>query len=155
MGNGTEIDLETTVADIMRTGAMAGGLLGGIGKAIVGLAQGGGSGEGMLKLFGVNTSASSASTVLRGAGDGTTVTSSGATSALSGFVGNMDGDSVANKALTDEKDKANKQAAQALDEAAEIGMANIDEHVVQIYTLLNEVVTGSRNFHVVFNDAGS
>jgi hypothetical protein len=31
-------------------------------------------------------------------------------------------------------------------------MANIDEHVVQIYTLLNDVVLGSRSLHVTFGN---
>ena len=153
MGNGTEIDLETTVADIMRTGAMAGGLLGGIGKMIGGLTKGSGggfSGSGMLKAFGISLDAGNTAQVQRGSGAGLLTTDSGMDVSLSGFIGNEDGDAVKNKMLTDAKDDANQQAIQALEEAQEIGLSNVDEHVVQIYRLLEEVVNGSRNLHVTF-----
>lgn len=154
MGNGVEIDLETTVADIMRTGAMAGGLLGGIGKMILGLGSGGGfSGSGMLKAFGVDTSKSTASTLQRGDGAQLLTTNSGMDLSLSGFVGNEDGEAVKNKMLTDAKDDANQQAIQALEEAQEIGLSNVDEHVVQIYNLLHEFASGARNLHVTFSGA--
>lgn len=156
MGNGVEIDLETTVADLMRTGAMAGGLLGGIGKMIGGISRGSGggfSGSGMLKAFGINTDASSAEAVTRGTGDGLLTTDSGMDTSYSGFIGNEDGDVIKNKAISDAKDEANQQAIQALEEAQEIGLSNVDEHVVQIYTLLNEFATGSKNLHVIFGGA--
>lgn len=151
MGNGTEIDLETTVADIMRTGAMAGGLLGGIGKMIGGLTRGAnGSGSGMLKAFGVDLNSSSAEAVVKGSGTGLLTTESGMDTSFSGFIGNEDGEVVKNKAITDAKDEANQQAIQALEEVQEIGMANIDEHIVQIYTILNDFALGSRMLHVTY-----
>lgn len=156
MGNGVEIDLETTVADLMRTGAMAGGLLSGIGKMIGGISRGSGggfSGSGMLKAFGINTDASSAEAVTRGTGDGLLTTDSGMDTSYSGFIGNEDSDVIQNKAITDAKDEANQQAIQALEEAQEIGLSNVDEHVVQIYTLLNEFANGSKNLHVIFGGA--
>jgi hypothetical protein len=156
MGNGTEIDLETTVADIMRTGAMAGGLLGGIGKMIGGLAKGSGggfSGSGMLKAFGVSLDSGNTAQVQRGNGMSLITTEGGADVSLSGYIGNEDGDAVKNKMLTDAKDDANQQAIQALEEAQEIGLSNVDEHVVQIYNLLHEFANGSRNLHVTFSGA--
>lgn len=153
MGNGVEIDLETTVADLMRTGAMAGGLLGGIGKMIGGIAKGSGggfSGSGMLKAFGVDLNSGSAEAVVRGSGTGLLTTESGMDTSYSGFIGNEDGEVIKNKAITDAKDEANQQAIQALEEAQEIGMANIDEHVVQIYTILNDFALGSRVLHVTY-----
>ena len=153
MGNGVEVDLETTVADLMRTGAMAGGLLGGIGKMIGGIAKGSGggfSGSGMLKAFGVNLDSGSAEAVVRGSGTGLLTTESGMDTSYSGFIGNEDGDVIKNKAITDAKDEANQQAIQALEEAQEIGMANIDEHIVQIYTILNDFALGSRVLHVTY-----
>ena len=158
MGNGVEIDLETTVADIMRTGAMAGGLLGGIGKMIGGIARGSGggfSGSGMLKAFGVNLDSSTASTLVRGNGANLAVTSSGMDTSYSGYIGNEDGSAVKDKMLTDAKDEANQQAIQALEEAQEIGLANVDEHVVQIYRILEDLVNGSRNLHVTFGGVES
>ena len=157
MGNGTEIDLETTVADIMRTGAMAGGLLGGIGKMIGGLARGvGGDGYGgmLLKSFGVNMSGGEAAKLTRGSGSALLTTTSGMDVSMAGFIGNEDSEAIKNKAITDAKDEANQQAIEALEEVQEIGMSNIDEHIVQIYTLLDEVVSGSRVLHVVTTNSG-
>lgn len=153
MGNGVEVDLEATVSDLMRTGAMAGGLLSGIGKMIGGIAKGSGggfSGSGMLKAFGVSLDSGSAEAVTRGTGTGLLTTESGMDTSYSGFIGNEDGEVVKNKAITDAKDEANQQAIQALEEAQEIGMANIDEHVVQIYTILNDFALGSRVLHVTY-----
>jgi hypothetical protein len=151
MGNGPIIDLRTSVADLMRVGAMGGGVLGGLAKMIGGLASGGGLvGSGMLKAFGVDFNSGSASTVTRGNGANLLVTDSGMDTSYSGYVGNGDGEAIKDKTITDAQDDANKQAIEALEESQEIGMTNIDEHIVQIYTLLNDVVLGSRNLHVTF-----
>jgi hypothetical protein len=151
MGNGTEIDLETTVADIMRTGAMAGGLLGGIGKMISGLSNGGGfSGSGMLEAFGVNTK--EITTINRGTGTGIGISSSGMNISASGFVGNENADDIINSTVAGEQDKAKQKAEALQEEQREIGLANVDEHVVQIHTLLQEVVSGTYRLHVI-NDS--
>jgi hypothetical protein len=154
MGSGTEIDLETTVADIMRTGALAGGFFSGIGKMIGGLATGGGfSGKGLLKAFGVDLGSSTAKAMTYGTGEGLLVTDSGMDTSYSGYLGNTDGEVIKQKALTDEKDAANQQAIQALEEAQEIGLINVDEHVQQIYTLLLDVSTGARKLHVILGSS--
>ena len=151
MGNGTEIDLETTVADIMRTGAMAGGLLGGIGKMLVGLGNGGGfSGSGMLEAFGVNTK--EITTITRGTGTGIGISSSGTSISTSGFAGNENADDIINSTVAGEQDKAKQKAEALQEEQREIGLANVDEHVVQIHTLLQEVVSGTYRLHVI-NDS--
>jgi hypothetical protein len=106
----------------------------------------------MLKAFGVNLSAGNTAVVQRGSGDGLVSTTGGTDTSLSSYVGNEDGNAVKDKMITDAKDEANQQAIQALEEAQEIGMSNIDEHIVQIYNLLNDVVLGSRNLHVTFGN---
>jgi hypothetical protein len=152
MGSG--FDLNTSVAQLMQVGAMSGGILGGIGQLIAGLAKGSGggfSGSGMLKAFGVNTSGTS--TVVRGnGGDLTPITSSGGDTSLSGFIGNEDGSAVYDKTLTDANDDGNKKLAQAIEETTETTMTTVDEHVVQIYTLLQDIVTGSSKFHVTLDN---
>lgn len=155
MGSG--FDLNTSVAQLMQVGAMSGGILGGIGQLISGLAKGSGggfSGSGMLKAFGVNTSGTS--TVVRGnGGDLTPVTSSGGDTSLSGFIGNEDGSAVYDKILTDANDDGNKKLAQAIEDSTETTMSTVDEHIVQIYTLLQDVVTGSSKLHItVEGDSG-
>ena len=153
MGNGVEIDLETTVADIMRTGAMAGGLIGGIGKMLFGLGSGsavGFSGSGMLKAFGVNTD--DISTVNRGKGPGVGTTDSGTTISNSGYVGNSNADDIINSTVGGEQEKARQKAGALQEEQREIGLANVDEHIVEIHNLLREVVNGTYKFHIA-NDS--
>jgi hypothetical protein len=150
---GNMIDLEATVSDLMRTGVMGASLLGGIGKMMGGLFRGSGggfSGSGMLKAFGVDLESGTAEAVTRGSGTGLLVTESGMDTSYSGYIGNEDSDVIKDKAIADAKDDAKQQAVQALEEAQEIDISNVDEHVVQIYTLLNEFATGSRNLHVTF-----
>lgn len=155
MGSG--FDLNTSVAQLMQVGAMSGGILGGIGQLISGLAKGSGggfSGSGMLKAFGINTSGTS--TVVRGNGGGLTpATSSGSDTSLSGFIGNEDGSAVYEKTLTDANDDGNKKLAQAIEESTETTMSTVDEHIVQIYTLLQDVVTGSSKLHVALEGDSS
>lgn len=155
MGSG--FDLNTSVAQLMQVGAMSGGILGGVGQLIAGLAKGSGggfSGSGMLKAFGINTSGTS--TVVRGNGGGLTpVTSSGSDTSLSGFIGNEDGSAVYEKTLTDANDDGNKKLAQAIEESTETTMSTVDEHIVQIYTLLQDVVTGSSKLHVALEGDSS
>ena len=155
MGSG--FDLNTSVAQLMQVGAMSGGILGGIGQLISGLAKGSGggfSGSGMLKAFGINTSGTS--TVVRGNGGGLTpATSSGSDTSLSGFIGNEDGSAVYEKTLTDANDDGNKELAQAIEESTETTMSTVDEHIVQIYTLLQDVVTGSSKLHVALEGDSS
>ena len=148
MGSG--FDLNTSVAQLMQVGAMSGGILGGMGQLIAGLAKGSGGGfigSGMLKAFGVNTSGTS--TVVRGnGGELTPATVNGRDTSLKGFIGNEDGSAIYEKTITDANDDGNKKLAQAIEESTETTMTTVDEHVVQIYTLLQDVVTGSSKLHI-------
>lgn len=151
MGNGSEVNLNATVADLMQAGAMGGGILSGIGQLVAGLAKGSGggfSGSGMLKAFGINTSGTS--TVTRGNGLVSSTAASGNDTSLSGLIGNASGEDIKNKTLTDANDDADKQVAQALEELNETTISNVDEHVVQIYTILSDVVAGTKKLHVTY-----
>lgn len=151
MGNGSEVNLNATVADLMQAGAMSGGILSGIGQLVAGLAKGSGggfSGSGMLKAFGINTSGTS--TVTRGNGLVSSTATSGNDTSLSGLIGNASGEDIKNKTLTDANDDADKQVAQALEELNETTISNVDEHVVQIYTILSDVVAGTKKLHVTY-----
>jgi hypothetical protein len=83
---GFGVDLNTTVAQLMQAGAMAGGVLGSIGQMIGGLAKGAGggfSGAGMLKALEVSENAN---IISRGAGTlGTNALTSGAEVSTSGL----------------------------------------------------------------------
>lgn len=154
MGSG--FDLETTVADLMQVGAMSGGILSGMGQLIAGLAKGSGggfSGSGMLKAFGVNTTGTTS--VTRGNGVQSYITTSGQDSSFSGYIGNEDGGAVQDKTISDAEDSASKQLAQAIEDSTETTMATVDEHVVQIVTLLQDVVSGASKLHITYGGGDS
>ena len=137
---GNMVDLETTVANLMRVGALAGGLLGGIGTMLGGLGTGGGfSGSGMLRAFGVN---GGLNTTSRGNAAGLLTTASGMTTSNSGYVGNSDSSDVQNKTMTDANDDADAQLEEKIEEDNETKLSTVDEHIVQIYGLLNDVING-------------
>lgn len=154
---GFGVDLNTSVAQLMQVGAMSGGILSGIGQLIAGIAKGSGggfSGSGMLKAFGVNTSGTT--TVSRGTGDGlVSTTQSGATTSFSGMIGNEDGSAVYDKTMTDATDEQDKLLAEAVEDLNETTMTTVDEHIVQIYNLLQDVVTGANKLHITFNGDSS
>ena len=79
---GNTVDLHTTVADLMRVGAMSGGLLSGIGSLVSGAVTNAAGLQGVLAALGVR---STATTVTRGGGMSSGLTNT--TSQLS-YIGN-------------------------------------------------------------------
>ena len=142
---GTGVNLQTTVADLMRVGAMSGGILAGVAKMITaGNFSGGFSGAGLLKSFGID---SNLKTVSRGQGAG--LATSGVKVSSSGFVGNSEEGVVYNKTMSDADDSAKKQLAEAKEDVEEDTTRKVvDEHIVQIYTLLKDVTEGRAKFNV-------
>lgn len=141
------VDLHTSVADIMRSGAM----LGGIGTAVakmVGAGSGGGvSGTGILNALGIDRN--QGSFVTRGTGAGL-ATARGLTTSSSGTtVSNSSMDDVKGKSMADATDDSNQQLAEASDDQDEITMKDINTNVINIYELLERVVNGTESFHVV------
>ena len=138
MGNGMPISFN--VADLMRTGALAGGALGSMGLMISGLARGAGSGSGMLKAIGVT---SGASVVTRGTGAGLS-TAGGATVSESGsMVGNSSSDDITSKTMTDQNDSNKQETASAVDESDDTKLSDVDNHVVTIIEILRSISDGN------------
>jgi len=148
---GFGFDLNATIADLMNVAALSGTVLGGMGKLIGSLANGGGfSGSGMLNAFGIDLNGSAAAIEHRG--QGLSLTSiGGATTSASGMVGNESGDDIKNKTIQDNSEEPEKQIAEAKEEQEDKENARtmlIDGHIVDIYNLLNEVTLGSKKWHV-------
>lgn len=141
---GNSVDLETTVSDLMRVGALSGSLLSGIGAMITSGSGGGFSGSGMLQALGIG---SGISTVSRGTGEGLLSTGGGTTSS-SGYVGNSDSSAVYTKTVTDATDEANNDLVTAQEESTEVTNKQIDEDIVSIYTLLTQVIDGTARLKV-------
>lgn len=147
---GFGFDLNATIADLMNVAALSGTVLGGMGKLIGSLANGGGfSGSGMLNAFGIELNGAAA---IEHRGQGLSLTSvGGATTSASGMVGNESGDDIKNKTIQDNSEEPEKQIAEAKEEQEDKENARtmlIDGHIVDIYNLLNEVTLGSKKWHV-------
>lgn len=136
------VDLHTSVADIMRTAAMSGSILSGIGGIINSLGGTPGMwGTNMLKTMGIG---SNVTAVKRGSGGG--LATSGVTVSESGYAGNASGSDVQNKTMSSADEQ--KQEAQATDEQEGQEIKTIDENVLLIKQLLDEVTGGTKKFYV-------
>ena len=141
------VDLHTSVADIMRSSAM----LGGIGTAVakmIGAGSGGGvSGTGILDALGIKNS--QGSFVTRGTGAGLATARGLSTSASGTTVSNSSMDDIKGKSMTDASDSANNQLAEATNDQDEITMKDVNTNVLNIYELLERVVNGTESLHVI------
>lgn len=152
-GTGTEIDLETTVADLIRVGSLGAGLLGGIGTMMTGLGSYGGM-LGSLAGFGIG-SLLSPTKLVRGNGMNALSIFSGTSTSASSFVGNSDSSDVQNKAIGDASESAEQTAEAKQDEQQDTKLSTVDEHVVQIYELLNSVINGLDSIKVDMGDVAT
>lgn len=136
MGSG--VNLQTTVADIMRVGALSGGLLGGIGTIIASGAGGGFSAPAMLNALGLT--GAKVSTVTRGSGLGSTT--SGFTTSASTFVGNTSGSDVYESTMAGVEEQKTQMMAEAKEESEDVTNKDLDNHIVDIYDLLSSIIEG-------------
>lgn len=144
---GTGFGSAIKVADIMRVATVGGGMLQGLGTMFSGLAKNGGMFN-MLGAYGIDNSVNVLS---RGSGTGLAAIS-GASTSEGGFIGNSSSSDVQQKMLSDTKDDMNSQVAEASEESTETKLSTVDEHVVQIYEILNDVVLGTKSLKVDMGD---
>lgn len=138
MGNGMPIAFN--VADLMRTGALAGGAISSMAQMIGGLGNGGLSGLGILRGIGITNGLS---VVTRGTGSGL-ATMGGMTVSESGsLVGNSSSGDVMSKTMTDQTDSAKSETASAVDESDETKLGDVDNHVTTIIEILREIADGN------------
>jgi hypothetical protein len=143
---GFGVDLNTTVADLMRVASVSASVLGNLGPMISGLASSF-SGQGMLRKMGID-SGSNLSIATRGNGTaGASIAAGGGTSE-SGYIGNSNGGDVKNATMQDAADSKKKEMIQAKEEAEENQVDVLNSYVLKIYTLLEEVVSGTSSIRV-------
>ena len=149
MGSG--VNLQTTVADLMRVASMSGGVLAGLGSMISNLgAAGGFNPGGMLKALGIT---GKLTRVERGGGY-TPVASSGSSLSESGsLVGNSDSNAVLDKTLGDASDEQESKMAEAkADENNDLMNKDLNDSILKIYDLLGSVITGASSIKVTRAD---
>ena len=148
MGNG--MPMTFNVADLMQTGVMATGLLGGIGQMFAGLAKG--NTANILSNFGIT--GNGITTLSRGTGTGIAAIS-GSSLSQSGFVGNSDSSDIQNATMQSANEEGSNKVAEAQEENEETKLSTVDEHVVQIYELLDSVVHGTESLKVDMGNASA
>lgn len=148
---GTGVNLQTSVAQLMNVAALGGSILSGIGKIMGAGTFGSFSGSGMLRALGIS---GNTATVSRGTGAGL-LSAGGTTYSQSGYIGNSEGGDVYSKTMSDANDGANRQLVEAKDESQDIALSDVDSHIMTIYQLLDDVITGASSFHVTPDEGGA
>lgn len=152
---GFGVDLETTVADLMRVASMSAGVLGSIGPMISGLASSF-SGRAMLSTMGIGSGSGLAVTPRGGdgvgggggAGGGGLTGGGAATTSGSGFVGNSSGSDIQQSTMQEANDSKKQQMIEAKEEAETNQVDILNSYVIKIYSLLDEVAHGNRSLNV-------
>lgn len=140
MGNGIDIDLETTVADLMRVGAMSGGLFSGIGSIVSGLATNALGLQGVLAALGVRNSPSAISR-------GSSLTAGvGQTSSGVSYLGNTQGSDVLDSSTASADDQKNQLAVEAQQDQQQedIKLEDVNNTLIKIYDLMESVIIGGK-----------
>ena len=144
---GFGFDLNASVADLMNVAALSGAVLGGVGKLVKGL--GNLNTNNMLNTFGIEKGTLDAQS--RGTGPSLATVSGGKSTSESGYVGNENGEDVKEKTVQDASAEPNKTVAEAKEEEEDKDEARAQAlagHIVDIYELLQDVVSGAKKFHV-------
>lgn len=135
---GTSVDLNTTVADMMKVTALGGSILSGVGSIIGNLSAGAGfNPQGMLNALGM--SKSTLSVISRGTG--LSARESGIDVSQKSFIGNYSDTDIYDNAMNDAEANKAKTMAEAKENTDVTTTQTIDEHIVDIYNLLSSVIS--------------
>lgn len=136
MGNGMPISFN--IADLMRTAALAGGVMSSLGAMF----GGGGGLTGTSILNGVGISNNAVNIKTRGTGLGLSTVGGATVSESGSMVGNSNSDDITSKTMTDQTDSAKQDTASAVDESDEIKLSDVDSHIVNIIEILRDISDG-------------
>ena len=144
MGSG--VNLQTTVADLMRVTAMSGSIIQGIGQMIAAGSGGGFSPLGMLKAMGISNNLT---TVSRGTGLTKKALGGAGVSESGSMAGNGSSEDVLNQTMSSATDEQKSKMAEAKeDEENDLMNKDLNSSIIQIYDLLQRVISGSEAFSV-------
>jgi hypothetical protein len=151
---GSGVNLQTTVADLMRVVALSGGILSGIGQIASAGGNGGITGGGILDALKLKQGIS---TVSRGTGVGLSTAGGISYSESGSMIGNSASDDIQNKTVGDASENGKAQLAEAAESSEETKLSEVYTEVVNIYRLLQEIADGryTLSVDVVGDDFGS
>lgn len=137
---GNTVDTKLKIADILNMTSVLGGFTQSLIGMFASMGQGGsGFGSGLLKMVGISDSG------VRGSGSGKGSSSSGTASTYSGG----GSDDIQEGAMSEGKDKNKKESTTAEEEKTEVTTETINDNIVNIYNLLQDVVSGASSFHMI------
>ena len=145
---GFGVDLETTVADLMRVASLSVGIMSSIGPMISGLGNSF-SGQAMLNKMGISSSSGLAVTPRGGAGAVNQLDGGGGeqTTSDGGYVGGG-GTDIEKNELQKAEDKKEKQLIEAQEEAGTNQVDMLNTYVLKMYEILDAVSSGEKSFTV-------
>jgi len=152
---GFGVDLNTTVADLMRVASLGTGILANLGPMVSGLANSF-SGANMLAQMGISTGSGLAVTP-RGAGvisSAMSLKAGGRSTSSSGYVGNANGSDIKNSTIQEAEDTKNAEMVEAQEEQENNHIIMINENTLKIYELIRDVTQGKATFKVKVVDYG-
>jgi hypothetical protein len=144
---GNMVELNTSVADLMRVAAVSGGVLGSIGPLISGIANSF-SGRAMLNKLGIGNGSGLAVVTRGGAGSEGVGAAGGTTSESGSMAGNSSGSDIKDSTLQESKDSKKQQMIEAKEEEEANQVDALNQTVLQIYELLDSVTSGKSSFKV-------
>ena len=150
------VDLETTVTDIMRLGAVGGGILGSIGSMVSGLANSF-SGTAMLKKMDIDVG--KALEVVERGGEGSNLNNPNPgggqqSTSTSGYVGNANDSDIKASTMQGAEDSKKQLMIEAKEKEPANQMDSINVNVTKIYELLEKVASGSQSLRVRVDNYG-
>ncbi len=150
---GTGINLQTSIANLLESTALAGSLLSGIGQMAIGAGGGAGLNNGVLNML-KNTGAFSYNTLSRGA-SGDIINSSGLTTSSSGMIGNTSSSDIESATLQSAYDESVTTLEEQKDSSEDITIADVNNSVVLIYQLLQRFEEGTAKITVNYDGISS
>jgi hypothetical protein len=150
---GSGVDLETTVADLMRVGSMGVGILGSFPSLLSGLANSM-SGRAMLNSMGIKSGSGLAVTPRGTTTLKMTTSSNTASTSESGYIGNAAASDIKNSTLQQAEDSKKSLMVEAMEERDNTPVDEINTNVLKIYKLLDDVVHGTSTLRVRVDSYG-
>jgi hypothetical protein len=149
------VDLETTVADLMRVASMSAGILGSLGPMINGLASSF-SGRMMLRTMGIGEGSGLTVTQRGRGGDASGSNEGGGSTSTSGsgYIGNSDGNAVKDATMQEAEDSKKQKMVEAKEEEPANQIDMINNTTLKIYELLDNVANGSQTLRVRVDNYG-
>ena len=141
MAVGSGVDLETTVADLMRVGALGASLTSSIGGLTNSFRNLGSAGiQGILSNLGVSNKTNS---ITRGSGLSGSGLSETTVSQRS-YIGNEAGNDVTSAGLTSAEDQKRELQVSAEEESNAIKLEDVNDNIIKIYDILNSIISGGK-----------